>query len=79
MYTHFEVFSKEEKKACCHLMSSAKLPVSSSTSLPDKLHVMHRYRHYITHLHVHVGLIEHKHVDVHAHHMHVCTHNYMAI
>ena len=33
-------FSSEVRKACCHLMSSARLPVNISTSLPDNLLVI---------------------------------------
>ena len=45
--TDFEEFSKEVKKACCHLMSSARLPVSNSTSLPDRLQIVRVETHTI--------------------------------
>ena len=48
--TDFEEFSKEVKKACCHLMTSARLPVSNSTSLPDRLQTVGVETHTIAQL-----------------------------
>ena len=65
--TDFEEFSKEVKKACCHLMSSARLPVSNSTSLPDRLQIVRVETHTIAqcvsllHLYHNITILIHTH------------------